>query len=291
MVATQVKQKIFTEEWNQILEEVAQFRRSSTGNWIWFRGHGDVNFKLESGLFRLRKADAKLTFKEYINIEAKLYVSFINQSATFVKENENEIWFHMQHHGLKTRLLDWTESFGTALYFAFNDWNYKVDKEACIWLLDPYALNKYLHNENKIFTIKKMDNYKAEYLNFIFGSSSLEDENKKFNNNSFAIYPSKNNSRLLSQSGFFTVQSNQLKDLEEELELICPDNKDKIIKKIVLSSDLVENVYEYLTINGINDFYIFNDIDGLSRSLNKEITEYAFDERLKNIAKLSGGNR
>ncbi|PDZ02665.1 FRG domain-containing protein [Bacillus cereus] len=287
MVATQVKQKIFTDEWNQILEEVAQFRRNSKGNWIWFRGHGDERFKLDSGLFRLRMGNDKLTFSEYNRIESKLYVSFKNQAATFVKDDENDIWFHMQHHGLKTRLLDWTESFGTALYFAFNDWNYKDNKEACIWLVDPFALNFHLHGDGRIFTTKTFDSYDTIHLPFIFEAENKWDKGKKFNNNSFAIYPSKNNSRLLSQSGFFTVQSNRLLDLEEELVQICPNVKDSIIKKIVLPPDLVETIYEYLTINGINDFYIFNDIDGLCKSLNKELAEYAFDDRLKKIAKFS----
>ncbi|PFD12348.1 MULTISPECIES: FRG domain-containing protein [Bacillus cereus group] len=287
MIVTKEKQKIFTDEWIKILEDVAEFRRNSKKNWIWFRGHGDISFKLESGLFRLRKNKKKLNFDEYRHIEAKLFIAFTNQAATFVKEDERDVLFYMQHYGLKTRLLDWTESFGTALYFAFNDWNYKENKEACIWLLDPHALNLYLHGEHGIYTTRTLDNYNVKQFPLLFGAEHKRNKNMNFNDNSFAIYPPKNSSRVLSQKGFFTIQSNCLVDLEEELKQICPNEKDKILKKIKLTPDMVENVYEYLTINGINDFSIFNDIDGLCKSLNKELAEYAFDDRLKNIAKFS----
>ncbi|MGA5715032.1 FRG domain-containing protein [Bacillus bombysepticus] len=285
MITTQVIQKIFTDEWNQILEEIAEFRRNSKTKWIWFRGHGDESFNLESGLFRIRKDKNRLPLTEYKSIEKHMFVAFKSQAATFIKEDERDIWFFMQHHGLKTRLLDWTESFATALYFAFNDWDYENNNEACIWLLDPHALNLYLHGDSPIYTTKVLDSYQAKHLPFLFGAESRWKGERGFRNNSFAIYPSKNTPRLLSQRGFFTVQSNQLVDLETELNHKCPNEKERILKKIILSSDLVENVYEYLTINGINEFSIFNDIDGLCKSLNKDFAEYTFNQKLKHIAK------
>ncbi len=34
------------------------------------------------------------------------------------KFSDWDILFHMQHYGCKTRILDWTDNLGTALYFA-----------------------------------------------------------------------------------------------------------------------------------------------------------------------------
>ncbi|MDH4419954.1 FRG domain-containing protein [Bacillus cereus] len=269
------KQEMFSKKWHNILEEIALFRRKSMANWIWFRGHANEDYKLDSGLFRVLFRGEKLDLDEYLNIERRLIINFKNQSTTFIRENDIDIQFHMQHHGLKTRLLDWTDSFGTALYFAFEGWDYDKNNNACIWLLDPHALTKYLYDDPVIFTPDSFGDMNDESFADVF-------EDIRY---SFPMYPSKNNARLLAQNGYFTVQSNSLEDLETELDQVCPDDKDKILKKIILSPDLIENIYEYLTLNGINRFTVFNDIDGLCYYLNKELTENAYNDRLLSIAK------
>jgi len=284
------KKEIFSKKWNDILEEIALFRRESMSNWIWFRGHSKEEYKLDSGLFRTLDKNKKLKLMQYIILEDHLKINFKQQASTFIREDDIDLQFHMQHHGLKTRLLDWTDSFGTALYFAFEGWDYDKENNACIWLLDPYALHCNLQEEYP--TIKTTDSIRNMNEKLVKGK--IESLSDIFNNEhmeyTFPMYPSKNNARLLVQNGYFTVQSNRLEDLEVELEQACPENKEKILKKIILSPDLLECIYEYLTLNGINHFTVYNDVDALSKYLNKELTENAFDEKIKRIAKFSSLN-
>src|SRR5256885_5488571 len=58
--------------------------------------------------------------------------------TTLFRSSSWHALYLMQHHGLPTRLLDWTETFGIALYFALKG----CDDDATVWVLDPFELDR-----------------------------------------------------------------------------------------------------------------------------------------------------
>ncbi|MGG3913337.1 FRG domain-containing protein [Rossellomorea vietnamensis] len=236
---------MYSDLWKEILDSVKEF--SSDSN-IWFRGHSCSTYTLDSGLFRLNLDE----INEYISIEAQLYTYYKNLGYMLHREdNPWHLLYSMQHYGVKTRLLDWTESFAVALFFATEGW--KNGKTARIWMLKPLELNRLSRDKAEIISPNKLkypDIYKEE-------DKSL---------NSLAIYPIKNSNRILSQHGVFTIQGNSGKPLDKEFDGQLVNLN--VLKCIALTEDVKEDALQYLKQNGINKYSLFPDLDGLSNHIN-----------------------
>jgi hypothetical protein len=169
--------------------------------------------------------------------------------------------------------LDWTGSFGVALFFAIN---YKLfeenesDTTACIWILDPYKLNKKSIKSEGILTVEDLDEY--DYSNYL---NAEETENKrkikkhaKLFKNPIAIYPIKSHPRILSQDGYFTIHgTNKL-----PLEKIC----NKCLKKINIPDEALLDAANYLKHANINQYSLFPDLEGLCRHLKQKYLDETY---------------
>jgi hypothetical protein len=194
------------------IEEILKIRdawtedRDNTED-LWFRGVARGSYPLLPGAYWRKECD-----------EDSLFLSFKTAAPSYVQNrpaNDWEWYFLAQHYGLPTRLLDWTESPLTALYFALADNNGYcaspiTDDPPAVWMMDPAHLNRMTHS------------LPAGYL-FVPGYSALEywlparcgrgkevkaiEPQSDFRDNSkpVAIFPTRYNPRLVAQRGVFTV--------------------------------------------------------------------------------------
>ena len=97
---------------------------------LWYRGHPNVDFYLLASLLR---------FENGLDKEQYLFNNFRKFSDRILKRRESE-WetlFEMQHYGIPTRLLDWSETLGIALFFAATyNRSHHPKQDAAIYLLD-----------------------------------------------------------------------------------------------------------------------------------------------------------
>ena len=123
------------DEYIRLVEELAQkwgtMQATTHG---WYRGQANVDWPLTPSLHR------NATLCKY---EPEIVRDFKAKSRQLLTEQpqcEIEWYFMMQHHGMPTRLLDWTESPLVALYFAVSSDD--PEHNSAVWILDPWSLNR-----------------------------------------------------------------------------------------------------------------------------------------------------
>ena len=171
---------------------------------VWFRGHADASWKLECTLARNGGMDNELP----------LIRRFKQNALPLITNRPGDEWewlFLMQHHGLPTRLLDWSESVLVALYFAVNDDSADhEEKNGCIWALLPHELNAIsLRDENaKAVLGLGDDKHFDDYL-----PSKIGAQVQTFQ--PLAATAVRNNPRIQMQQGVFTVSHKDLSGLDD----------------------------------------------------------------------------
>lgn len=101
---------------------------------VWFRGQARSSWPLKPSLIRK---------PNQLGLEQSLVKRFKQNALLLVSvrpQNEWEWLFVMQHHGVPTRLLDWTESPLVGLYFAVSE---RPRSTAALWALLPIRLNRF----------------------------------------------------------------------------------------------------------------------------------------------------
>ncbi len=220
-----------------------------------FRGHSNGNYELLPTLHRYYLK----TGKDLWTLENNLYCDFRSLVGPRVMFKSSwEALFAMRHEGIPTRLLDWTENIGTALFFALSS---KFVDNPHIWVLNPYRLNEREPKANGTLLNPDEDlgQYSETYASF------CNNKTGDINMYPIAIYPNRTNERIFAQRGLFTIHGTD----EQKMELTSNES----IERIDIPPNLIESIKLLIKHFGINTYSVYPDFKGLSDYL-KEIYKY-----------------
>lgn len=212
-----------------------------------FRGEHQNDFILKPKIGRLLKSKISLNYHD----ESSIFERFKNHARPIINDTPLNDWEWLalsQHHGLPTRLLDWSTNPLVALYFAVGD----------IITSDDI--------ERRKVTNKNYDGGAAFYWLTIKSNFINTSEVKNpFDCESVGIVkPAHITPRIRAQHGVFTIQPDPLKPLNELL-------RENRVRKYSIPFEARNDLRKELMLYGFHHGTMFPDLDGLSKYLQGRI--------------------
>ena len=225
-----------------------------------FRGLSNKNYKLKTSLIRLGG--------NYMKRERDLLRNFRKYASRNLVEYDS-IWHWLalaQHHGLPTRLLDWTFSPYVALHFATADIEH-FDKDGIIWAVNYNHYHQLLPVESKLK--KELDDEGAALFTVEMLAKSAKNLNdlSGIMDETFVIFfePPSIDDRIVNQSGLFSLISRSDVILDDFL-YDFPLSEDAWFK-VIIPASLKWEIRDKLDQSNITERVLFPGLDGLSQWL------------------------
>jgi hypothetical protein len=215
----------------------------------WYRGHADVDWKLLPCYHRLKSPPPE-----------PVLVGRFRQQANLLVEKPPALpydfgWmFLMQHYGVPTRLLDWTESPLFALYFVVESQRRALQqKDGALWILYPQMLNSHSTRE-EAYIPSFDDDWLSNY--------SVLEYNKMKDNGILPIgaIATRNSARIQAQLGVFTI-SHLKKTPIEEIE----DGSHCL--RLVVPKEAKASIREELRTLRISRFQLFPELASVGEAI------------------------
>ncbi|WP_424325730.1 FRG domain-containing protein [Gordonia sp. (in: high G+C Gram-positive bacteria)] len=242
----------------------------------WFRGISSTQYELKPTLYRL-KSEASgpvLGINRLLDVEEWLLDRFSERSAPF-REGPSPVvkidyLFEMQHYGVPTRLLDWSESALVALWFAVQG---KADEfDAAIWVLNPAKWNDLVFSQQRSVnnvlsphseTVDSMQPWTATRRDVLADPP-------------VCIYGVHNTKRIVSQRGVFTLgglSTSSIEDQAGELARAGSCSSKDLLFRITIPAAARPQIRAELVNLGFTQSMIFPDLTGLARELVERLDE------------------
>ena len=289
----QLYREIRTDDWQELK------------NWFWalgagsdwvFRGQRDEKWDISSSLERIKPAwykGSKEDIGEFLGYsEEKLFQRFserVEQFATLGDAAADTVLGKlalMQHHGVPTRLIDWTESPYVATFFAVEDATEEAGNCA-VWAIS----SGWCQEKSAMAVRKKLKLSKEQFPN---GTDFSQDEilyGTIIQENVLLVAPLrplKLNIRISSQQGLFLCPGEINVSFMDNLKSLGEKDLPNILYKFVFPSDMRSEILHDLFNMNIGPQTLFPGLDGFAKSIKLKMSweaeSYGYLESVRKIA-------
>jgi hypothetical protein len=249
---TELQERLYDDSWKA---PIGRFRSSFA-----FRGVDSADYSLQTALSRLGGTTEDLerhmlrNFRKYAQKEAVPHDSIWNWLAV------------AQHHGLPTRLLDWTYSPFVALHFATERVD-AFDTDAVVWCVDYRVSNEYLPGRLKAALAEEgSDVFTTEMLT---GAAPTLRDFDALSGDVYVAFlePPSLDDRIVNQFALFSLVSDARAKLEDWFA-----EHPRCYRRIIIPAGLKWEVRDKLDQANITERVLYPGLDGLSRWLKRYYT-------------------
>jgi hypothetical protein len=246
----ELHEKLYESSWDH---QIRRFRSKFA-----YRGLSCASYDLKTSLMRVGGPYAEMerhllrNFRKYAHRDAASGDSVWNWLAL------------AQHHGLPTRLLDWTYSPLVALHFATEQLSdYPVD--GIIWCVNYALSSAFMPEKLRAILLNEGSNvFTADLLDLAAGSLQEFDT---LDPSPFVVFfePPSLDERIVNQFALFSLISNPSVSLDEWLA-----DKPELYRKIIIPASLKKEVRDKLDQANLTERVMYPGLDGLSRWLRRQ---------------------
>jgi hypothetical protein len=242
-----------------------------TNHFLWFRGVSCSEFALLPSLLRGSTREMTVVLERELRLLTRFRQRSLPYWASGYPQTDWEHLFAMQHHGMPTRLLDWSENLFVALYFALMPTNPHTTEDPAhkctpvVWILDPKTWNQRAldHQDGSAHGTSVLTSTDEE-LRFYAPFDQSSRLMKRYRT-PVALYGTHNSARIVAQRGAFTIAGNEWKGMEEFAKAM-PKPELGGLDRVLITAD-VASARRELQLLGFTESMIYPDLPGLSREL------------------------
>jgi hypothetical protein len=231
-----------------------------------YRGAGDARWPLYTSLDRLGGIEPPHTKR---GLEAHILRNFIRYSRPYLANPRNdwELLVAAQHHGLATRLLDWSYSPLVAAHFATLDRTARApDVDRVVWRLDWRRVHRRFGLPELALLSDDLDSLRDADGDGCLSPWELIERGEHVEPFACLFEPPTLDARIAAQSAVFTLCSDATRPFDA---FLAEHELRDALTRFVIPGTVVPRMRDQLDLAAIDERRLFPDLDGVAAALRR----------------------